>query len=112
MNLKITSASNLSIGGATVSNIIGTVEQHLSLNDAGELVGPCDIKWWLTLADKDANKDGVYPLMVDGITKITNASVSLTQAEALAANLPVTVYNNVKDALIVSNPAMTIIVEI
>lgn len=111
MNLKITSPSQLSIGGVEVSNICGTITQHSMPNSiTGGLTCPCDLKWWLSMADSVDNKDLVWPLDLNG-NKISNITIELSSAESMAVNLPLTIFNKVKESLIANYPTITFTVE-
>lgn len=114
MNLKITTATPLSIGGQPVSNVIGFLPENPSFkkNEDGSRTLITCINWWLSVADSTANKDQVWPLGVNG-SKITDApgGIIITEQEFAGAGLPLTVYNKVAAALEAANTGYTVTVE-
>lgn len=101
MNLLITSSIDLNIGG-TVQDSYGTVNYHTeSLFTTGQV--PCDLLFWLTQIDKEKGKYKIVPCTLNADNTIKNVIdsiiVELTQQEALAADLPGTIYTKVAQKL-------------
>ncbi len=110
MNLKITTSTPISIGGASITNLYGTITQHAYDNpDTGGLVVPCDLKWWVNETAFLAGKDQVWPI-ANNSSKLAAITVDLTANEAAAAGLPYTIYLKAADAIMLANPTMTVTV--
>lgn len=109
MNLKITTSLPLTIGGSNVSNLICDITEHCKVTDTGGYAGPVDIRTWL---NKDAytTKKAVVTALSNN-QEINNVNIALTQAEFLAANLPVTIYTKVAEAMQVKF-GITVVVEL
>ena len=110
MNIKITTATSLSIGGSTVTNVVGYFTQNLKQNAQNELTGSVNLEWYLSSTDKNADKDPVWILDNNG-KKITTAFITLTAQETAAAGLPVTIYNKVAEAVEAMITGSTVVVE-
>jgi hypothetical protein len=108
MNLKVTSSTNISIGGSPTQNIIGSITEHLRQNEQGGLSGEVDLRFWYNQAAYDASLDRVFP--VDNNVKVDSCSIVLSAAEAAAANLPLTIYQKCAEAIMAAHPTMTVVV--
>lgn len=101
MNLNITSQVNTSTGD-TVTGAVGYLIAYTgNLLKTGQV--QCDLQFYLNAAAVTNNLDQFYPaiLNTNGTIKqkVTNITITLTQAQATAANLPTTIYQSVATAL-------------
>lgn len=105
MNLKITDVVLTSTGYSS-ADVVGDINAHTDNLLTNGTVN-CDLKWYKSLADKALGYDNIFPTF--GGTKIASVQVTLTEAEANAANLPATIYNKVADKLLADYEFVTIV---
>lgn len=109
MNIKITTSLPLTIGGSNVTNLICDITERCKVTPEGGYAGPVDIRTWLNKTAYTEKKANVTPIANN--LQINNVEIALTQAEFLAANLPVTIYTKVAEAMQVKF-GITAVVEI
>lgn len=101
MNLLISSTINTSIG-TTVSNAIGYITQHMDSTTTPISV-PCDLQFYVSMAQSNLNKDNFTAVILkdDGtiLNRIISTTITLTTEEAMAANLPLTIFTKVAQKL-------------
>ena len=101
MNLKVTSQINLSTG-SQATNAVGYITAHTDkLLTTGKV--PCDLEFYLSKAVSDKKFDKSIPVILkqDGTiqSRVGAVTISLTEEEAMGADLPTTIFNKVAEAL-------------
>lgn len=101
MNLLITSSIDTNTG-TTVTNAIGFITAHTDeLLNTGLI--PCDLAFYINMQASDDNKDKFIPVTLNQNntinTRIGSITISLTQQQIEAANLPLTIFNKVASDL-------------
>jgi len=108
MDLIITSATPLSIGGPSVINIYGQLIQNAYSNPStGGLTVPCSLKWYYSEADFAAGKKPVFPLDESG-AEINAVTFDLTAEQAAQAGLPYVFHVVAAATIMAANPNMVI----
>ena len=97
MNIKITTSLPITIGGANVTNLICDITERCKVTPEGGYAGPVDIRTWLNKTAYTENKALVTAIA--NSQNINNVDIALTQAEFLAASLPVPIYTKVAEAM-------------
>ena len=101
MNLNVTSPINTSTG-TQVTGAVGYITAHTqNLINTG--IVPCDLQFYVNAAASTNNMDNFIPVVLNtnGTIKsrVGGISITLTAQQAAAANLPLTIFQQVAAAL-------------